>query len=222
MKFKEFIITLIKKISNILLVISTLGLIASIVLLSMNQAIESGMLVELADNPFMQWLTLERIGTATAYLGGIVTAGSIAKVAGSTLKRVVESSKSELEKQALFYDTKIDKVKNESINATVVMSEQLNQLTDIQRENALLNKQILEVMLVTARRNINSNLVSHEDKKLYREFISNVSKSREPNLNNIYMTIVEKTNKTNNDEEDADERDFLTKIIEKEEEHKGE
>ena len=88
------------------------------------------------------------------------------------------------------------KLKNESIDATVVMSEQLNQLTDIQRENALLNRQILEVMLVTARRNINSNLVSAEDKKLYREFISNVSKSREPNLNNIYMTIVEKSNKT--------------------------
>ena len=48
MTFKQFIITLIKKISNILLVISTLGLIASIVLLSMNQAIESGMLIELA------------------------------------------------------------------------------------------------------------------------------------------------------------------------------
>lgn len=222
MTFKEFITTLIKKISNILLVISTLGLIASIVLLSMNQAIESGMLIELADNPFMQWLTLERIGTATVYLGGIVTAGSIAKVAGSTLKRVVEASRTELEKQALFYDAKIDKVKNESIEATVVMSNQLNQLTDIQRENALLNKQILEVMLVTARRNINSNLVSAEDKKLYREFISNVSKSREPNLNNIYMTIVEKSNKINNEEAD-DERDFLTKIIEKEEEeHKGE
>ena len=222
MTFKEFITTLIKKISNILLVISTLGLIASIVLLSMNQAIESGMLIELADNPFMQWLTLERIGTATVYLGGIVTAGSIAKVAGSTLKRVVEASRTELEKQALFYDAKIDKVKNESIEATVVMSNQLNQLTDIQRENALLNKQILEVMLVTARRNINSNLVSAEDKKLYREFISNVSKSREPNLNNIYMTIVEKSNKTTEDKEDDDERDFLTKIIENEEEYKGE
>ena len=93
--------------------------------------------------------------------------------------------------------------------------KQLNQLTDIQRENALLNKQILEVMLVTARRNINSNLVSAEDKKLYREFISNVSKSREPNLNNIYMTIVEKSNKTTEDKEDDDERDFLTKIIQK-------
>lgn len=222
MTFKEFITTLIKKISNILLVISTLGLIASIVLLSMNQAIESGMLIELADNPFMQWLTLERIGTATVYLGGIVTAGSIAKVAGSTLKRVVETSRTELEKQSLFYDAKIDKVKNESIDATVVMSNQINQLTDAQRENALLNRQILEVMLVTARRNINSNLVSNEDKKLYREFISNVSKSREPNLNNIYMTIVEKSNKSELKEDD-DERDFLTKIIdEKEEEHKGE
>lgn len=220
MRFKEFITTLIKKISNILLVISTLGLIASIVLMSINQAVESGMLIELADNPFMQWLTLERIGTVTVYLGGIVTAGSIAKVAGSTLKRIVEASRTELEKQALFYDTKIDKVKNESIEATIVMSNQINQLTDAQRETALLNKQILEVMLVTARRNINSNLVSDEDKKLYREFINNVSKSREPNLNNIYMTIVEKTNK-NQDEED-DEKDFLTKIIEKEEEHKGE
>lgn len=212
MTFKEFILGLIKKVSNILLIISTIGLIASIVLMAINQAIDSGMMIELADNPFFEWLTLDAIGTASVYLGAVVTAGGIAKVAGSGLKKVINNSKDELEKQAQVYEAKIDKIKNDSIDAMILMGKSINELVNAQKEASMTNKQILEVMLVTAKRNIGSNLVSDEDKKLYKTFIKNVEGRKDPKLENIYMTIIEKIDKDEEIQEES--KDFLTKIIE--------
>lgn len=220
MKMKEFLIKVTKVISNILLVISILGLVASGVLMVINQAIDNGMLLELAQNKFFNWLTLERIGTVTAYLGVVVTAGGISKIASSTLKTVVQSSKSELERQAVVYETKIDKLRDEHIDATVLLAEKVNQLTDAQKQTALVNDQVLEVMLITARRNIKSNLVGEQEKQLYRKFINDVKSKRQPQLENIYMTIVEQAPKVEEKGEvNAEEYvDILTKIINKREE----
>lgn len=215
---KEFLIKVAKAISNILLVVSILGLMASGVLLVINQAIDNGMLLELAQNQFFNWLTLERIGTATAYLGVIVTAGGISKIASSTLKTVVESSKSELERQAVVYEAKIDKLRDEHIDATVLLAEKVNQLTDAQKQTALVNDQVLEVMLITARRNIKSNLVDEQEKQLYKKFIADVKSKRQPQLENIYMTIVEQAAKAEEKVNVEEDVDIITKIINKREE----
>ena len=73
----------------------------------------------------------------------------------------------------------------------VVLANSVNKLTDNQKKANLTNRQILEVMLITARRNIGSNLVSEEDKRLYKLFIKNVEGQKEPKLENIYMTLIE-------------------------------
>ena len=116
---KEFFTKLIKVLSNILLVVSVAGLVASIVLWALNGAVEQGMIESLADNPFFKWLTVDKIGTATVYLGSIVAAGGIAKVASGSLKLALANSKTELEKQAQVYEAKIDQIKSESIEVIV-------------------------------------------------------------------------------------------------------
>jgi len=188
---KEFMTKLIKVLSNILLTISIIGLVASVILMALNGAVDNGMIEELQENQFFQWLTLDKISTVTVYLGAIVSAGGIAKISGSTLKRIAVNSKSELEKQAEVYEGKIEKIKEESIDAMVVLANSVNQLTDNQKKANLTNRQILEVMLITARRNIGSNLVTDEDKRLYKLFIKNVEGQKEPKLENIYMTLIE-------------------------------
>lgn len=208
---KQFMTNLLKVISNILIVISVIGLIASITLMALNTAVENGMITELQNNQFFEWLTIDKINTVSVYLGAIVTGGGIAKLSSSTLKRVIASSKTELDRQAEVYEAKIEQIKTESIDAIILMGQSINQLTDVQRQASLTNKQILEVMLITARRNIGSNLVSDEDKRLYKLFIKNVEGHKEPKLENIYMTLIEEVKKETLEEE---QKDFLTQVIE--------
>lgn len=196
---KQFIIKLLKVVSNILLLVSVLGLISSVVLMVLNNA-----------DVTIPWLTMERLGTATVYLGAIATTGGIAKVAGSSLRAMIEGNKTEVERQARLYDLKIAKVREESVDSTVALVEQVNMLTDAQKQTNTTNKQILEILLVSARRNLKSNLVSPEDKHAYKVFINNVKNKSEPNLENIYMTMVEQI------EKEETKKDILTQVIESE------
>ena len=215
---KEFFKKLIKVLSNILLVVSIAGLVASVILLALNGAVEQGMIESLADNPFFNWLTLEKIGTISVYLGSIVAAGGIAKVASGSLKLALANSKTELEKQAQVYEAKIEQIKSESIEVIVKLTEQVNKLADAQKYALITNNQMLESMLITARRNIKSNLVSEEEKAMYKRFIRNVEKKVEPKLDNIYLSIEEVKEVTEQIKPIEDQRDILSIVMDKKKE----
>ena len=215
---KEFFTKLIKVLSNILLVVSVAGLVASVVLWALNGAVEQGMIESLADNPFFKWLTVDKIGTATVYLGSIVAAGGIAKVASGSLKLALANSKTELEKQAQVYEAKIEQIKSESIEVIVTLTEQVNKLADAQKYALITNNQMLESMLITARRNIKSNLVSEEEKAMYKRFIRNVEKKVEPKLDNIYLSIEEVKEVTEQTKPIEEQRDILSIVMDKKKE----
>ena len=77
---------------------------------------------------------------------------------------------------------------------------------------------MLESMLITARRNIKSNLVSEEEKSMYKRFIRNVEKKVEPKLDNIYLSIEEVKEVTEQIKPIEDQRDILSIVMDKKKE----
>jgi hypothetical protein len=180
---KEFIIGSLKKVADFLLMVSILSAVGGLVLTMIPELIET----------FGLNLTQENMAWLTGSLVGIGTFGGVAKYTSTTLKGIVALNKSEfdtrLKRQDERHQAEIQTIREDHAQELVLFSTSMNELIDEVKSLRVENQKILEVNAITAKRNITSNLVSDEDKKLYETFLKNIQSNKVSNLKNIYTTI---------------------------------
>jgi hypothetical protein len=211
---KEFILGAIKRIANILLVISIISAASSLVLTMIPELVE-----ELGLN-----LTQENLGWLTGALGMTASAGGMAKYSSTVLTKITALNKSELERKITFQDEKhkeeINAIRNQHAEELVLFTDTINDVINEVKSLRTENQKVLEVNAITAKRNINSNLVTDEDKQLYKIFLSNIESDKPSNLKNVYTTIsnvIEKIEeKPQEIEEDKAEDLIEQKLLQKE------
>jgi hypothetical protein len=208
---KEFILGAIKKIANILLVISIISAASSLILT---------LIPELVDSIGLN-MTQENLGWLTGVLGMVASAGGIAKHSSTVLTKVTALNKSDMERKLQYqnerHQEEINSIRSQHSEELVIFTDTVNELVDEVKSLRTENQKILEVNAITAKRNITSNLVSDEDKELYKKFLSNIENDKPSNLKNVYTsikniveTIIEKV------EEDKEEDLIEQKLTEKE------
>jgi golgin subfamily B member 1 len=211
---KEFILGAIKRIANILLVISIVSAASSLVLTMIPELVE-----ELGLN-----LTQENLGWLTGALGMAASAGGMAKYSSTVLTKITALNKSELERKITFQDEKhqeeINAIRNQHAEELVLFTDTINDVINEVKSLRTENQKILEVNAITAKRNISSNLVTDEDKQLYKTFLSNIESDKPSNLKNVYTTIsnvIEKIEEKPQEIEEEKAEDLIEqKLLQKE------
>jgi hypothetical protein len=203
---KAQILSLIKKVADFLLLVSILTGIGGLVLTMIPELIET----------FGLNLTQENMAWLTGSLVGIGTFGGVAKYTSTTLRGIVALNKSDLETKIRYQSEKhqaeIETIKADHAEELQIFSESINELIDEVKHLRVENQKILEVNAITAKRNITSNLVSEEDKKLYQGFLKNIQNEKPSNLKNIYTTITNVI-ETIQKEKDKEEQDILSQAL---------
>lgn len=202
---KQFIIGALKKVSDILLIISILSALGGLVITMIPELIET----------FGLNLTQENLAWITGSLVGIGTFGGVAKYTSTTLKGIVSLNKSDAERKMMYQDQKhqaeIQSIKEQHAEELQIFTGAVNDVLDEVKSLRVENQKILEVNAITAKRNITSNLVSDEDKKLYQSFLKNMSNDKPSNLKNVYTSIVNVVEAVK--EEKEEETDILSEAL---------
>lgn len=204
---KEFIINLVKKISNVLLVVSILAAVAGLTLSFLPEIVETLGINISQEN--LAWLT----GSLTAIAG----AGSVVKYTNTALRTLTATNKSEMElklaRQKELHELEINQIKESRSEDLQFFTETTNELIDEIKLSRKENQKILELNMITAKRNINSNLVSDEDKQLYINFVKNYDNKNETNLENVYLTITSTIEKVEEKIDKPVKRDLISDAL---------
>lgn len=159
-------------------------------------------------------LTETQVALASTILSGIAVFGSLSKYFKGIINTQQALNKSEtnimLRRQEEKHTAELEQIKQSRVEELVIYSEVINELVDSVNEVKESNKLILANLAITAQRNINSNLVSPEDKNAYREFLR-AYRTNEPadKIKNLYTeVIIETTTETNPESIEPKEEDI--------------
>ena len=127
-------------------------------------------------------LNESQMAAATTILAGLTVFGSLSRY----LKGIVNTrqvlheaeTKRQLKLQNEKHEAELERIKESRVEEIKVFSTILNELIDKQNKNQELNELILTSQAITARRNINSNLVSDEDKLKYKKFLETLNNEK--------------------------------------------
>jgi len=207
---KEFILGLIKKLANILLVVSIVSAGAGLAL-----TLIPGLTEDLG-----VYVSAENLALITGTLSMAAGAGGVAKYSSTALKKVTQLSRTDTElklrRQEEKHNAEIDEIKNQHAQELEVFTSTINVLVDNTKNTQNQQDKILQVLAITAKRNITSNLTSAEDKSLYKEFLTTLPDDKPADLKNVYTTInhiVEEQVKPEVKEEE--EKDIITQRLER-------
>lgn len=159
-------------------------------------------------------LTETQVALASTILSGIAVFGSLSKYFKGIINTQQALNKSEtnimLKRQDEKHTAELEQIKQSRVEELVIYAEVINELVDSVNEVKESNKLILANLAITAQRNINSNLVSPEDKDAYRAFLE-AYRTNEPadNIKNLYTeVIIETPTETNPESIEPKEEDI--------------
>lgn len=138
-------------------------------------------------------LSEQHIATAATLLTGVTVFGSLSKY----LKGVVNAQelfhKSEVSRQLNLqnekHQTELDEIKTSRIEEIKLFSDIINEVITKQNNSEKTNELILANLAITAQRNINSNLVSDEDKTAYTAFINAYNSRSTEEIKALYTEV---------------------------------
>lgn len=140
-------------------------------------------------------LTESQVAAASTILAAITVFGSLSKYfkgivnTQQTLHEV--NTKRELSLQNERHEAELEKIKESRVEEIKLFSTILNDLIDTQNENQELNELILTSQVITAQRNIKSNLVTEEEKLKYRIFLDTINNRKGNNRIAPLLTEIE-------------------------------
>lgn len=159
-------------------------------------------------------LTETQVALASTILSGIAIFGSLSKYFKGIINTQQALNKSEtkimLRRQEEKHTVELEQIKQSRVEELTIYAEVINELVDSVNEVKESNKLILANLAITAQRNINSNLVSPEDKDAYRAFLE-AYRTNEPadNIKNLYTeVIIETPTETNPESIEQKEEDI--------------
>lgn len=205
---KEFILGAIRKIANVLLVVSIISAVSGLALTFIPELVETIGLE----------LSQEQLGYFTGMLGMAASAGGMAKYASTALKKVTELNKSDMEiklkRQSELHNAELDAIKEQNTIQLELFTTVVNEVIDEVKASRVEQQKVLEVLAITAKRNITTKLVSKEDKELYRKFLSNIEDGKESNLKNVYTEIKNTIEKVEEEKEENQAEDLIKARLE--------
>lgn len=164
-------------------------------------------------------LTETQVALASTILSGISVFGSLSKYFKGIINTQQALNKSEtnimLKRQDEKHTAELEQIKQSRVEELVIYAEVINELVDSVNEVKESNKLILANLAITAQRNINSNLVSPEDKDAYRAFLE-AYRTNEPadKIKNLFTeVIIETTTETNPEPKEEDIEDIFQKKL---------
>ena len=143
-------------------------------------------------------LTETQVALASTILSGIAVFGSLSKYFKGIINTQQALNKSEtnimLRRQEEKHTAELEQIKQSRVEELVIYAEVINDLVDSVNESKETNKLILANLAITARRNINSNLVTPEDKNAYGEFLE-AYRTNEPadKIKNLFTEVTIET-----------------------------
>lgn len=159
-------------------------------------------------------LTETQVALASTILSGIAIFGSLSKYFKGIINTQQALNKSEtkimLKRQEEKHSAELEQIKQSRVEELVIYAEVINELVDSVNESKEANKLILANLAITAQRNLNSNLVSPEDKNAYRAFLE-AYRTNEPadKIKNLFTeVIIETTTETNPESIEPKEEDI--------------
>ena len=121
-------------------------------------------------------LTETQVALASTILSGIAVFGSLSKYFKGIINTQQALNKSEtnitLRRQEEKHTAELEQIKQSRIDELKLYTEVINELINSANETKETNKLILANLAITAQRNLNSNIVSPEDKNAYRAFLT--------------------------------------------------
>lgn len=164
-------------------------------------------------------LTETQVALASTVLSGIAIFGSLSKYFKGIINTQQALNKSEtnimLRRQEEKHSAELEMIKQSRVEELVIYAEVINELVDSVNESKEANKLILANLAITAQRNLNSNLVSPEDKNAYRAFLE-AYRTNEPadKIKNLFTeVIIETTTETKQEQKEEDiENIFQNKL----------
>lgn len=164
-------------------------------------------------------LTETQVALASTVLSGIAIFGSLSKYFKGIINTQQALNKSEtnimLRRQEEKHTAELEMIKQSRVEELVIYAEVINELVDSVNESKEANKLILANLAITAQRNLNSNLVSPEDKNAYKVFLE-AYKTNEPadKIKNLFTeVIIEKATETKPEQKEEDiENIFQNKL----------
>lgn len=204
---KKFFLKLSKILSTSLLIGSIVAALSGMILIILPDVIES---------LGIEGLGLEEVAWLTGALTIIASSGGMVKYSANAIRAITKLSESDIQIQLRLQNEKhqaeIDNIREQHSEELVVFTETVNDMVDELNHIRIQNEKIMELNMITAKRNINSNLVTEEDKQLYINFVNNYDNTERSNLKNVYVSItntIEKVESVNETKED-----LLTKALE--------
>lgn len=143
-------------------------------------------------------LTETQVALASTILSGIAVFGSLSKYFKGIINTQQALNKSEtnimLRRQEEKHTAELEQIKQSRVEELVIYAEVINELVNSVNELKETNKLILANLAITARRNINSNLVTPEDKNAYGEFLE-AYRTNEPadKIKNLFTEVTIET-----------------------------